>query len=93
MSYNTDLDFRMHCVEVCQKFHLVHKGSVCHLSMGCHYRQNSASVIFINGASNFENGASVFVNGASNFENGASVFVNGALILKMVPLIFCKWCF
>ena len=53
--------------------------------MGCHYRQNSAIVTFVNGASNFVygafvflNGASVFVNGASNFAYGAFVFVNGA---------------
>ena len=53
--------------------------------MGCHYRQNSAIVTFVNGAFVFINGASVFVNGASNFVygafvliNGASVFVNGA---------------
>ena len=50
--------------------------------MGCHYRQNSAYVIFINGAfvfvknaSNFENGVSVFVNVASNFENCGSYFL------------------
>ena len=70
-------------------------------SMGCHYRQNSAIAIFVNGASNFVysafvfiNGASVFVNGASNFIYGAFVFtyvasklVNGAsYFVKLVPL-------
>ena len=56
-------------------------------SMGCHYRQNSAIAIFVNGASNFVysafvfiNGASVFVNGASNFVYGAFVFINGAFV-------------
>ena len=55
--------------------------------MGCHYRQNSAIVAFVNGASNFVygafvfiNGASVFVNGASNFVYGAFVFINGAFV-------------
>ena len=55
--------------------------------MGCHYRQNSAIVTFVNGASNFVygafvfiNGASVFVNGASNFVYGAFVFINGAFV-------------
>ena len=47
-------------------------------TMGCHYRQNSAIVTFVNGASNFVYGAFVFINGASVFINGASVFVNGA---------------
>ena len=46
--------------------------------LGCHYRQNSAIVTFVNGASNFVYGAFVFINGASVFINGASVFVNGA---------------
>ena len=56
-------------------------------AMGCHYRQNSAIVVFVNGASNFVygafvfiNGASVFVNGASNFVYGAFVFINGASV-------------
>ena len=56
-------------------------------SMGCHYRQNSAIAIFVNGASNFVysafvfiNGASVFVNGASNVVYGAFVFINGAFV-------------
>ena len=56
-------------------------------SMGCHYRQNSAIVTFVNGASNFVysafvfiNGASVFVNGASNVVYGAFVFINGAFV-------------
>ena len=55
--------------------------------VGCHYRQNSAIVTFVNGASNFVygafvfiNGASVFVNGASNFIYGAFVFINGASV-------------
>ena len=55
--------------------------------MGCHYRQNSVIVTFVNGASNFVygvfvfiNGASVFVNGASNFVYGAFVFINGASV-------------
>ena len=55
------------------------------VTMGCHYRQNSAIITFVNGASNFVygtfvfiNGASVFVNGASNFVYGAFVFINGA---------------
>ena len=43
--------------------------------MGCHYRQNSAIVTFVNGASNFVYGAFVFINGASVFVNGASNFV------------------
>ena len=72
-------------------------------SMGCHYRQNSAIAIFVNGASNFVysafvfiNGASVFVNGASNvvygafvFRNGAFVFVNGAFnFVNGAPIFF-----
>ena len=72
-------------------------------SRGCHYRQNSAIAIFINGASNFVysafvfiNGASVFVNGASNvvygafvFRNGAFVFVNGAFnFVNGAPIFF-----
>ena len=40
--------------------------------MGCHYRQNSAIVTFVNGASNFVYGAFVFINGAFVFVNGAS---------------------
>ena len=46
--------------------------------MGCHYRQNSAIVTFVNGASNFVYGAFAFIHGASVFINGASVFINGA---------------
>ena len=42
-------------------------------SMGCHYRQNSAIVIFVYGAS-------IFVYDASVFVNGLSVFVNGVLL-------------
>ena len=49
-------------------------------SMGCHYRQNSAIVTFVNGASNFVYGAFVFINGASVFVNGAFVFINGAFV-------------
>lgn len=58
--------------------------------MRYHYRQNSASVTFINGASVFLNGAlilkmvplifvigaSVFVNDTSSLVYGASIFVN-----------------
>ena len=46
--------------------------------MGCHHRQNSAIVTFLNGASNFVYDAVVFI-------NGASVFINGASNLFMVP--------
>ena len=55
--------------------------------MGCHYRQNSAIVTFVNGASNFVydafvfiNGVSVFVNGATNFVFSPFVFINGAFV-------------
>ena len=48
--------------------------------MGCHYRQNSAIVTFVNGASNFVYGAFVFIKAASVFVNGAFVFINGALV-------------
>ena len=49
--------------------------------MGCHYRQNSAIVTFVNGASNFVYVAFVFINGPSaNFVYGAFVFINGALV-------------
>ena len=52
--------------------------------MGCHYRQNSAIVTFVNGASNFVYGAFVFINGASVFVNGASNFVYGAFVFTYV---------
>ena len=51
------------------------------LCIGCHYRQNSAIVTFVNGAF-------FFINDASNFVYGAFVFVNGAPIFfffLMVP--------
>ena len=65
--------------------------------MGCHYRQNSAIVTFVNGASNFVYGAFVFINGAFVFVNGAFNFVNGApiffiIIFLMVPPIVLTWC-
>ena len=46
-------------------------------SMECHYRQNSAIVIFVYGAPVFANGASNFVYDASVFVIGFSVLVNG----------------
>ena len=52
--------------------------------MGCHYRQNSAIVTFINGASNVVYGAFVFINCASVFVNGAFHFVNGAPIFIII---------
>ena len=52
--------------------------------MGCHYRQNSAIVTFVNGASNFVYGAFVFINGAFVFVNGAFNFVNGAPIFFII---------
>ena len=55
--------------------------------MGCHYRQNSAIVTFVNGASNFVYGAFVFKNGASNFVYGAFVIINGASVFVNVPPI------
>ena len=58
--------------------------------MGCHYRQNSAIVTFVNGASNFVYGALVFVNGAFNFVNGAPIFF--IIIFLMVPPIVLTWC-
>ena len=57
--------------------------------MGCHCRQNSAIVTFVNGASNFVYGAFVFINGASVFINGASVFVSGAFnFVNGAPIFF-----
>ena len=53
-------------------------------SMGCHYRQNSAIVTSVNGASNFVYGAFVFINGAFVFVNGAFNFVNGAPIFFII---------
>ena len=53
-------------------------------SMGCHYRQNSAIAIFVNGASNFVYSAFVFINGAFVFVNGAFNFVNGAPIFLLL---------
>ena len=53
-------------------------------TMGCHYRQNSAIVTSVNGASNFVYGAFVFINGASVFVNGASNFVYGAFVFTYV---------
>ena len=50
------------------------------VTMGCHYRQNSAIITFVNGASNFVYGTFVFINGASVFVNGASNFVYGAFV-------------
>ena len=52
--------------------------------MGCHYRQNSAIVTFVNGASNVVYGAFVFINCASVFVNGAFNFVNGAPIFFII---------
>ena len=52
--------------------------------MGCHYRQNSVIVTFVNGASNFVYGAFVFINGAFVFVNGAFNFVNGAPIFFII---------
>ena len=51
--------------------------------MGCHYRQNSLIVTFVNGAFVFINGAFVFVNGAFNFVNGAPIFF--IIIFLMLP--------
>ena len=51
--------------------------------MGCHYRQNSVIVTFVNGASNFVYGAFVFINGAFNFVNGAPIFF--IIIFLMLP--------
>ena len=55
-----------------------------HRAMGCHYRQNSVLVTFVNGASNFVYGAFVFINGAFVFVNGAFNFVNGAPIFFII---------
>ena len=43
-----------------------------HMSVGCHYRQNSAIVTFVNGGSNFVYGAFVFLNGASNIQQSGN---------------------
>ena len=61
--------------------------------MGCHYRQNSAIVTFVNGASNFVYGAFVFINGAFNFVNGAPIFFiiffyGASYCVNMVPISY-----
>ena len=82
---------------MCEKFVVNTELNKYQRDMGCRYRQNSAIVTFVNGASNFVYGAFVFINGASVFVNGAFVFVNGAfnfvngapifsVLVKLVPI-------
>ena len=57
-------------------------------SMGCHYRQNSAILTFVNGASNFVYGAFVFINGTFVFVNGAYILVYGTSIFVYGASVF-----
>ena len=50
--------------------------------MGCHYRQNSAIVTFVNGASNFVYGCLLYTSDAADEED--SVDLGGRRIIKKI---------
>ena len=72
----------MTAILLCFFLVLLQKQTFLHQST--HYRQNSAIVTFVNGASNFVYDAFVFINGASVFANGAFNFVYGAFVFTYV---------